>query len=78
MRSKQSSDHSQEQSNPDGSDTQETVKPNPDACLHLPLGMVRCPTPRTRKFLETQVSNLFGIFIQESSTKVVQCKVCGA
>ncbi|KAK4475939.1 hypothetical protein MN116_001179 [Schistosoma mekongi] len=35
---------------------------DPDACLHLPLGMVRDPTPRTRRFLSAQTSeSLYGI-----------------
>ncbi|KAH8866072.1 hypothetical protein KSF78_0003328 [Schistosoma japonicum] len=35
---------------------------DPDACLHLPLGMVRDPTPRTRRFLSAQTSeSLYGM-----------------
>nr|CAH8854632.1 unnamed protein product [Trichobilharzia regenti] len=41
------SDHSQKQ-----------LKSDEDANLHLPFGMVRYPTPRTRKFLEAQTNEL--------------------
>ncbi|VDO69197.1 unnamed protein product, partial [Schistosoma mattheei] len=29
---------------------------DPDACLHLPLGLVRNPTPRTKKFLSSETN----------------------
>ncbi|TPP65337.1 hypothetical protein FGIG_05870 [Fasciola gigantica] len=38
----------------DDSATQNSEDINPDACLHLPLWMVRCATPLMRQFLEAQ------------------------
>ncbi|CAH8579460.1 unnamed protein product [Schistosoma turkestanicum] len=64
VKEEENSDH---QDNKDAGETQSNRlrEYDPDACLHLPLGMVRNPTPRTRSFLAAETNeSLYGMASQ--------------